>query len=291
VCWLDVARLKSDDKDCLEGFKQALGPAYCMPVASLALASLQHWLQSIIISSSAGSSSATSGSRNISRGNSRRSSSRRQRGVQQVASSTAAAPSRPPTALQQELLWAALKTASGIAALSTYNSLPRVDTSVGDTADAQLLQSLTDGDTLLLFAASLSTYTGLLHRKLGKSPMATAGASNSSSSSSSSPAAASRRRQQQLKCVPEHHVELLNIIGMPALVKAPSGDEYCDDVKPGESLAEAFERFLHPLMRSCMNLAQQHAAARSFPSSEQQLLYQSIVAVVGELAVLAPSQR
>jgi hypothetical protein len=37
-----------------------------------------------------------------------------------------------------------------------------------------------------------------------------------------------------------------------------------------------------------MRLAQQHVAASSFPSREQQLLLQSIVAVAGELAVLAP---
>jgi hypothetical protein len=37
-----------------------------------------------------------------------------------------------------------------------------------------------------------------------------------------------------------------------------------------------------------MRLAQQHVVASSFPSREQQLLQQSIVAVAGELAVLAP---
>jgi hypothetical protein len=194
--------------------------------------------------------------------------------------------------MQQHLVWAALRTSCGVAALCQHSSIPRAAESVSDAADEQLLQSLTDGEVLLLFAASLATYAGLLHReRRGKSPMVKAVGSNTSSSSSSSsnsgPAAASRRRQQQLKCVPQHHVELLKVVGLPALVDAPNGDGI-DDALSAQSLVESCAQFLLPLTSSCRRLAKQHVAARSFPSTKQQLLHQSIVAVAGEVAVLAP---
>jgi hypothetical protein len=136
---------------------------------------------------------------------------------------------------------------------------------------------------LLLLAASLATYTGLLRRECrGKSPMVNAGQLNSSS-----PAAASRRRQQQLKCVPEHHVELLQALGLPALVNAPTNDGLSDE-KSAASLRSACAGLADPLIIAFSRLAQQLEETQAYPSCEQQLVRRGIVKVAAEVAVLAP---
>jgi hypothetical protein len=212
--------------------------------------------------------------------------------VRQAVSNTARVASRPPAAMQQLLVWSALRASCGVAALCQYSSSLRDDESACNAADDQLLQTITDDDALLAYAASLGVYVGLLHRELrGKSPLVTAGGPNtSSSSSSSSPAAASRRRQQQLKCVPKHHSELLQLLGTPALVNAPKDDGHSDEDESAQSLVMSCETLVNALLRCYMRL-EQHDAAPSFPSKQQQLLHKSIVAVVGELAMLAPEPK